>query len=174
MSIQMKEHKDKVNWSYISEYQKLSEKFIEEQKDKVDWCRISEYQKLSGKFIEKHKLKTEDNWNYLSTEEKKKKIVGSNQYKCFRNHFIAYKAVRSDRYSFFNFQYRYLKGKTYESHCDCTSNENSFGLSVWTENEAKNYNSRGIIIKVKIMYSDVGRIVHDNHKIRCKKFEVLS
>lgn len=39
--------KDKVNWDYISVYQKLSEEFIEKFKDKVIWTYISEYQKLS-------------------------------------------------------------------------------------------------------------------------------
>ncbi len=33
----VKEFKDEVDWSYISEYQRLSEDFIREFKDKVIW-----------------------------------------------------------------------------------------------------------------------------------------
>ena len=39
---------------YISQYQKLSQKFIEEFADKLDWDSISICQKLSEKFIQKH------------------------------------------------------------------------------------------------------------------------
>lgn len=42
---------DKVYWDCISEYQKLSETFIDEHKDKVYWDKISANQKLSEKFI---------------------------------------------------------------------------------------------------------------------------
>src|SRR5574343_779114 len=42
-----------VDWSYISIFQKLSEKFIEKYSDKINWHHISEFQKLSEKFIEK-------------------------------------------------------------------------------------------------------------------------
>ena len=61
----------------------------------------------------------------------------------------------------------------YESHCDCTNNIDSFGLSVWTEKKAKDYNNSGLIVKVKVKYEDVGRLVHDSNKIRCFKIEVL-
>ena len=86
---------------------------------------------------------------------------------------IAYKGIRSDRYSKFNFQYRYEKGKIYESHCDCTLNENSFGLSAWTEEKAKKYCNEKII-KVKVAVEDVGRIVHNGGKLRCFRFKVLT
>ena len=36
-----------VDWSYISEYEKLSEQFIEKYRDMVSWFHISYYQKLS-------------------------------------------------------------------------------------------------------------------------------
>ena len=87
--------------------------------------------------------------------------------------FIAYKAIRNDRYSHYNFQYQYLPNETYEAHCDCTDDENSFGLSVWTEKGAKSYNNTGLIVKVKIKYEDVGRLVHNSNKIRCSKIEIL-
>ena len=50
----MEKYKDYVNWYYISEYQKFSEKFIEKYKDYVDWYYISQYQKLSLEFVQKH------------------------------------------------------------------------------------------------------------------------
>ena len=51
----IEKYSDKVNWDDISEYQKLSEDFIEKHSDKVDWFCISRYQKLSEKFIKKYK-----------------------------------------------------------------------------------------------------------------------
>lgn len=41
------------DWVDLSQYQKLSENFIEKFKDKVDWFLISIYQKLSEDFIER-------------------------------------------------------------------------------------------------------------------------
>lgn len=38
---------DKLNWIYISEFQQLSEPFIEKHADQVDWNKIFKYQKLS-------------------------------------------------------------------------------------------------------------------------------
>jgi len=58
------EFKDKVDWYYISYYQKLSENFIREFKDKVDWHYISERQKLSEDFIREFEDKV--NWSYVS------------------------------------------------------------------------------------------------------------
>ena len=45
----MKDHHDKVDWTNISHYQKLSEDFISEFQDKVNWWDISKYQKLSDR-----------------------------------------------------------------------------------------------------------------------------
>ena len=170
----IREFKDKVYWDCISIYQKLSEKFIREFQNKIDWYCISEYQKLSSEFIKKFVLNIdEDNWLYKTTEFKKQQIIDCGLYECHENYFIAYKAIRYDRYSHYNFQYQYLPNQTYEAHCDCTDNENSFGLSVWTYEGAKNYNGRGLIVKVKVKYEDVGRLVHDENKIRCSKIEIL-
>ena len=60
----IEKHSDKVNWEYISKYQKLSEEFIEKYYDKVDWYNISKYQILSEEFIEKHCDKV--NWYLIS------------------------------------------------------------------------------------------------------------
>ena len=59
---------DKVNWNYISAYQKLSEPFIQKFKDNVNWNRISECQKLSEPFIEKFQDKVD--WDRISAYQK--------------------------------------------------------------------------------------------------------
>ena len=191
---------DKVYWRYISTYQKLSEEFIEKFQDKVNWTYISAYQKLSENFIERnlrylnlvlcfhfqklsdefikrHNLIVSKNsfWQYKDTEFKKQKLIKTEKYECFDDHFIAYKAIRKDRYSLYNFQYQYLPGETYESTCDCTANENSFGLNVGTYYFAKLYlgNLNGFVVKCKISYEDIGRIVHGGDKVRCFKITVL-
>ncbi|MFA6667806.1 MAG: hypothetical protein WCS51_05600 [Bacilli bacterium] len=170
----IKEFKDNVEWNFISMYQKLSEDFIREFKDKVEWDWISEFQKLSEDFIKEFNLEIDnDNWLYKSTEFKKQQIVDCGLYECHDDYFIAYKAIRKDRYSWFNFQYQYLPNETYEAHCDCSKNEISFGLSVWTKKEATDYNNKGLIVKVKVNYEDVGRLVHDSNKIRCNKITIL-
>ena len=51
----IREFKDKVDWYYISEYQKLSEDFIREFKDNVNWKFITKYQKLTKAFIREFK-----------------------------------------------------------------------------------------------------------------------
>ena len=163
-----------VNWIDISYQYILSENFIQEFKNKVDWGRISECQKLSDDFIKEFDLNIDkDNWLYKSIDFKKQQIIDCGLYECHEDYFIAYKAIRNDRYSHYNFQYQYLPNQTYECHCDCTSNENSFGLSVWTYEGARNYNNRDLIVKVKMKYEDVGRLVHNSNKIRCFKIEVI-
>ena len=172
----IKEFKDKIysNLGSISKYQKLSENFIREFKYKVSWPLIISYQKLSPEFIEEFDLDIdEDNWLYKSTDFKKQQIVDCGLYECHEDYFIAYKAIRNDRYSHYNFQYQYLPNEVYECNCDCTNDENSFGLSAWTYEGAENYNNRGLIVKVKVKYENVGRLVHNSNKIRCFKIEVL-
>ena len=167
---------DKVDWYRISKFKKLSEKFIEKFQHKVNWIYISNYQKLSEKFIKKHKLVVSDNWNYVSVEEKVKFVKEKTKYEVLSDkggkYIIAFKGIRSDRYSKYNFQYKYLKDKSYTCHCDCTAEENSFGLSAWTKEAATNYCNE-LVVKVKIYIKDIGRIVHNNNKIRCSKFKVL-
>ena len=164
---------NKVNWSYISCFQKLSESFIEKHADRVDWYRIYRYQKLSEKFREKHDIQLqEDNWLYKPTSSKKKAVQSTGLYDCHEDYFIAYKGIRSDRYSKYNFQYKYVKGGVYESTADFTADENSFGLSAWTEKKAREYCSE-LVVRVKIYYDDVARVVHKGGKIRATKIEIL-
>ena len=167
----------KVDWDYISSYQHLSEDFIREFADRVNWTCISCYQHLSYKFIDEFKDKLDmcyvtDSWHYKSVEEKKKAVIDTGLYECHDDYFIAYKGIRTNRYSRFNFQYQYLKGETYETWCDCSDNEDSFGFSAWTEDRARAYCDE-LVVRVKVRYEDVGRVVHDGGKIRCFKLEVL-
>ena len=173
----IREFKDKVNWNYISANQHLSENFIREFKDEVNWAWISAYQRLSKEFIEEFKDKIHmnfiaDSWHYKSVEEKKKAVMDTGLYECHDDYFIAYKGIRKDRYSRFSFQYQYLKGHTYETWCDCSSNESSYGFSAWTKEGAREY-CKELIVRVKVRYEDVGRVVHDGGKIRCFKMEIL-
>ena len=173
----IREFKDRVDWFYISEYQHLSEDFIREFKDKVHWGCISTYQRLSKEFIEEFKDKiymdmVGDSWHNKSVEEKKKAVIDTGLYECHEDYFIAYKGIRANRCSKYNFQYQYLKGHTYETWCDCSSDENSYGFSAWTEEGAREY-CKELIVRVKVRYEDVGRVVHNGGKIRCFKMEVL-
>ena len=173
----IREFKDKVNWYYISAYQHLSEDFIREFKDKVSWGWVSRYQHLSKEFIEEFKDKIymnliADSWHYKSVEEKKKAVIDTGLYECHDDYFIAYKGIRRDRYSKFSFQYQYLKGHTYETWCDCSADEDSFGFSAWTKTGARDY-CKELVVRVKVRYEDVGRVVHNGGKIRCFKLEVL-
>ena len=173
----IREFKDKVDWTYISTYQHLSEDFIREFKGRLNWIRISKHQHLSEDFIEEFKdwlymRGIADSWHYKSTEEKKRAVMDTGLYECHEDYFIAYKGIRHDRYSKFNFQYQYLKGKTYETWCDCSANEDSYGFSAWTKEGAREY-CKELIVRVKVRYEDVGRVVHNGGKIRCFKMEIL-
>ena len=154
----------------------LSESFIREFYDKVNWGFISRYQKLSEAFMGEFKLnKPEYSWLYETEENKLKYIKENTNYEVVDDKYIiAYKSVRSDNYSVYNFQYKYEVGKTHAAHCDCNFyNDNSFGLSAWTKERALEYHNRGKLLKVKIPISQIGAIVHDNKKIRCFELTVL-
>ena len=113
-----------------------------------------------------------DSWHYKSVEEKKKAVIDTGLYECHDDYFIAYKGIRRDRYSKFSFQYQYLKGHTYETWCDCSADEDSFGFSAWTKTGARDY-CKELVVRVKVRYEDVGRVVHNGGKIRCFKMEIL-
>ena len=173
----IKKHADEVDWECISTYQKLSEEFIEKHADEVDWHWISMYQKLSERFIEKYAdilnmSRINDSWNYKSKDFKKAAVEATGLYECHEDFFYAYKGIRSDRCSNFNFQYRYMPGKTYECFADASDNEDSFGLSAWTKEKAEEYCPE-LVVKVRIYYEDVARVVHDGGKIRCSRLTVM-
>ena len=168
---------DRVNWLCISAHQKLSEEFIERNADRVGWVGwhyISKYQKLSEEFRIKHNLNLpENNWLYADKETKRKAIEDLGFYELDGDYVIAYKGIRSDGYSVYNFQNHYELGGIYEAHADHNLyNENSFGLSAWTEKKARAYCDQKLI-KVKIHLDDVAALVHNGGKIRCTRFEVI-
>ena len=173
----IREFKENVKWGWISHYQHLSEDFIREFKNRVWWFWISECQCLSEEFIREFKDKIymnliADSWHHKSTEEKKRAVMNTGLYECHEDYFIAYKGIRADRYSKFNFRYQYLKGHTYKTWCDCSADDCSFGFSAWTEEEAREYCDE-LVVRVKVRYEDVGRVVHNGGKIRCFKMEIL-
>ena len=172
----IEKHVDKIDWKRISAYQKLSEDFIEKHAGEVDWERISKYQKLSDAFILRHYdtiiIAANDNWLNKTTEFKKNKVEATGLYECHKEFFYAYKGIRSDRYSKFNFQYKYLSGETYECFADGSYEENSFGFSVWTKEDAEYYCNE-LVVKCKIYYKDVARVVHNGGKIRCSRLTIL-
>lgn len=172
----IREFQGKVNWNYVSTYQILSESFIREFQNKVNWNYIAKYQILSESFIKEFNLEIDKttNWNYVSNDVKLKAIKDSGLYEIVDDDYvIAYKGIRSDNYSKFNFQYQYLVGNTYESHCNANiDKEISFGLSAWTLEEAKRYCDEKII-KVKIHINDIKALVNNSNKIRCSKFKVI-
>jgi hypothetical protein len=189
----IEKYKNYVNWINVSACQKLSESFIRKFEESVDWISIIrnqilsedfirefkdriylpyaiKYQKLSDDFIKESNLTfdKDDTWLYKSTEEKKQTVINTGLYECHDDYFIAYKVIRADRYSLYNKQYKYEVGGTYESNCDTTKKECRFGLSAWTREKAKEYGkNNSLIVKVKINYEDVGRIVQNDGKIRC-------
>ena len=169
----IEKHTDEIDWNCISRYQKLSEDFINEHVDEVDWYYISRYQVITPEFADEHNISINNN-SQRTAIEWKKMIEKTNLYECHEDYFYAYKSIRSDRYSHFNFQYQYLPGETYDCFSDYSDDENSFGLSAWTETRAHNYNDNGIVVKLKVNYADVTAIVHDSNKIRCKRITVLN
>lgn len=194
------EFQDKVDWDYISGYQHLSEKFIREMRNNVRWDWISEFQPLTENFIidfesnvnwtdisrvqklsdgfislfsnKLDKVLIEDSWNYKDTEFKKQEVISTRQYDCHSDYFIAYKTMRSDRYSIQNFQYQYIKGNTYETFCDCSRRAFSFGFNVDHEKKTDKYLGY-ISVPCKVKYEDVGRVIENGQIIRCSKIEIL-
>jgi hypothetical protein len=112
------------------------------------------------------------NWIYRDKEFLKQSIIDTGLFECHEDYFIAYKGIRKDRFSKFNFRYQYLPNQSYESWCDCTSINNSFGLHVTTEKQARFY-SKELVVKVKVKYEDVGRVLHNMEYIRCRKITIL-
>jgi hypothetical protein len=171
----IREFKDNVNWLCVSEYQKLSEKFIKEFKDNVKLSCISRHQKLSKKFREEEKLQIPKYcWLYKTAKEKKDYIKKNTNYEIIGNSVIAYKTVRYNMYSVYNFQYKYEVGKEYESTADYNADDPySFGLSAWTKKRALDYYNRGKLLKVEIKIKDIACIVRSENKIRATKIKIL-
>lgn len=174
----IREHAGDVDWYWISRNQRLSESLINEHAGKVDWMGISACQKLSAGFIRKYEEKLDmnairDNWAYKTPEELEYAVRDTSLYECHKGYFIAYKGIRKDRYSDYNFQYQYLPGETYETFADCSDKADSCGFSVWTRGSAEEY-CRELVIPCRIEYKDVARVIVGNGgKVRCRKLTIL-
>ena len=94
----IEKHSEEVNWSAISIYQKLSEGFIERHYKEVDWDYISKYQKLSESFIERYSKKVE--WISIS------------KYQILSEEFIEKHFDKVNRYSILKYQNISEKFKT--------------------------------------------------------------
>lgn len=161
----------------IFKYQKLSEDFIRRNINSLNYSYLSKYQKLSDEFRNEfnvNKSLVRQNWIYKDAEYKKKKVMNTRKYDCQEDYFIGYKAIRRDRYSIYNFKYKYEKGGIYESWCDCSADMHSFGLSVGTYEQAMMYGGpASVIVRCKVKYEDVGRVSCDGNIVRCFKIEIL-
>jgi len=171
----IREFKDKVDWYWISQCQLLSEPFIREFKDKVDWAIISAYQVLSNSFIKEFNLTAPSHsWRKASDEDKKEAIDKSGLYEVKKGWVYGYKSVDKHLRSVHRSTFHYEVGKTYESSCDFNCDvENSFGLSMWSKEGAEDFHSGGRTLRVRARLSEVGALVHDAHKLRCVKLEIL-
>jgi hypothetical protein len=116
---------------------------------------------------------SEDNWLYKDIDFKRQEVKKLGIFEFVDDdHIIGYKGIGSDRYSNYNFQYQYLKGETYESHCDHTNDENSFGFSIRTKEKAIEWCDE-LLVKVKVNINDIGRVFPVEGRIRCSKMTIL-
>lgn len=157
----------------ISKCQQLSDDFIWNYgKYYVYLPFIARYQTVSKRFLAGFRYNLNNNSD-KPVSYWKERVQGAGLYECHRHYFYAYKNIRSDKYSLYDFRYQYLLGETYECFSDYSDDEDSFGFYADSASEAEKY-SRGLTIRVKIYYKDVTAVVHDGGKIRCKKLIVMN
>lgn len=164
------------HWYAVFRYHKFSMDFIEKYYTNISLRHLYRYQKLSEEFREKHNLEIPiHNWLYATKEEKLEYIKKNTSYEIIDDEYLlAYKSTRFNGYSTYNFRYQYKVGETYESNCDYNLYEtDSFGLSAWDEDGAKDHWPNGELYKVRIDIDDIGAIVYEWNKIRCTKLTVL-
>lgn len=145
--------------------------FLETQKD-----LIAKHQKLSAAYREAHELVTEENNDDVTPEQWRSILqkVTSNltHFTLYSDHIYAYKLIRRDGYSQFNFGSKYLNGDSYDSFSDYSTDDTSFGFASYSENGAYNlwqdlYNGSKayMVTKVRIPYENityVGRVAKYN------------
>jgi hypothetical protein len=159
----------------ICVYQKMSEGYI-----KLLWGGLTEdqrnlvckYQKMSEGYIKSNKLTIPWRFDRLTQAERFRLIEqyckdNNLEYDAKNKTLYAFKTIRNDWYSNFNFSVKYkLNQEARVDMCDCTNSENSFGLSAWTKNKALEYYDKGKLLKVAVKFDDVGFLRKDG-KIRC-------
>lgn len=114
---------------------------------------------------------------FLTPEQIREKIAATGLYDTSnKNYFIAYKGVKKNRQSKYAYNspyYNYQDGRDFRAFANYDQTEqNSYGLSVWTEQAARDYES-GIVLKVKVPYNSVAALVHKNTKLRVTNFHVM-
>ena len=153
LNCSIEEFKDKVNWDYISSYQKLSESFIKEFKDKVD---KKLYKAINREISYQQKLKE------VKEYCEKYNLEFDYKNRCF----YAYRKHDIYNRGMYNKTIFYKKNKYYEDwHLDMRKNvENSFGLGIFPEGNTK----------VKVLIKDWGVSVNRKYgKARVWGFEIV-
>ena len=180
----IREFQDRVNWWCISIYQSLSEGFIREFADLVKWGCISRSQLLSEEFLKEFSDRIQpdhrqDNWLYADRATKLRHIrEKAPEFETQEDEngpfIVAYKATQKGGRSDYRPSIRYEVGGIYEARCHHDMRqENSFGLSAWTREGAESHVPGGELYRVKIYVDDIGAMVHDGKKIRCKRQEFI-
>ena len=175
---------DRVNWWRISANQSLSEEFIREFSGRVNWWCISRSQLLSEEFAKEFSDRIQpdhrqDNWLYADRATKLRHIrEKAPEFETQEDEngpfIVAYKATQKGGRSDYRPSIRYEVGGIYESRCHHDMREeNSFGLSAWTREGAQSHVPGGELYRVKIYVDDIGAMVHDGRKIRCKRQRFL-
>jgi hypothetical protein len=117
-------------------------------------------------------------WQYKSADEKLEIIKKTNLYEIKGDYVIAYKSIRKNGYSNYNFQYKYEVDSYYTTKADYNIlNTASFGFSAWTLKHVltKYYNwHENKIIKIKIHKSEIAALVHNDNKIRSTALYVIN
>ena len=139
----IEEFEDKVDWTNISKYQKLSEQFIREFKDKVYWPRISQFQKLSLSFIREFKDKVDvalykkvnRTLTYQEKLKEAKAYAKKHNLKVNSKYLYAYRNHDFNGSGMYNTTITYKKGQYYTDwHLDMRKEEqNSFSLGIFPE-----------------------------------------
>ena len=180
----IREFSGRVDWRCISAHQSLSEGFIREFADLVKWGCISRSQLLSEEFLKEFSDRIQpdhrqDNWLYADRATKLRHIrENAPEFETQEDEngpfIVAYKSTLKGGRSNFKPSIRYEVGGIYKARCDHNMRqENSFGLSAWTREGAESHVPGGELYRVKIYVDDIGAMVHDGRKIRCKRQEFI-
>lgn len=65
----IEKYKEKVNWSNVSQFSKLSNEFMSKYEDKIDWERALRYQDVDCVLRDKHKLDRRNSYAVESNDE---------------------------------------------------------------------------------------------------------
>jgi hypothetical protein len=174
----MTKFSDKLIWSYVCEYQKLSEEFITNFCDKIDWDILSYSNKVSLNLDTC--IKKENNWLYMSEKEKEKRVCKIYKIEEMegKKYVECYKAVNENYSSIYSknlFTYDKLN-EEYETACDYNELiENSNGFGCWTIEKAKEFGKNTFNFKlIKCIVPLDSICMLENGKIRSCKLIVIA